>query len=93
MSTITKVESEFDDVYRITTDNGLILDIFEKTKPVVGQKIEYSLGQGQGTTMNGIVFAKTGNSVNASFGGFLASIPDITHSVGTTITIFYTLQN
>lgn len=78
-STIKQIESEFDDVYRITAENGLVLDIPENNKPVIGSKIKYSIDTKEDsheyTIMNGIVFNTNNTGVYVSFGGLLGNIP------------------
>src|SRR4029078_6155622 len=80
-SVIKQVESEFDDVYRITTENGLVLDVPETKKPVIGSKIEYRINMdidilnSDYTIMNGIVFNKNNTGIIVSFGGLLGTIP------------------
>lgn len=74
---IVKVESTFENVYRITTENGIILDIPEKDRPNVGTSIEYAVGHtlDNSTIMNGFVFHTNGKYIYVSFGGLLGSIP------------------
>jgi hypothetical protein len=91
--TITKIkqiESEFDDIYRITCENGLILDISESSKPVIGSSIEYFINleseslKNRGynintdgyTIMNGIIYNNNTIGVLVSFGGLLGNIPN-----------------
>jgi len=95
-SVITKVESEFDDVYRITTKDGLIIDIYEEKRPEIGTIFEYEINanNNSSTIMNGIVFSSSSNdTIQASFGGFLATVPACSLSVGSPITIVYNLKN
>jgi hypothetical protein len=80
VTTIKQVDSEFDDIYRITTENGLILDIPEIKPPSIGSNIEYYINDvtdrgNDYTVMNGIFFVENTNSVLVSFGGLLANIP------------------
>jgi hypothetical protein len=80
-SVIKHVESEFDNIYRITTENGLILDIPETKKPEIGTKIEYRINiditdlDHNYITMNGTVFSTNNVGVLISFGGLLGTIP------------------
>jgi len=80
VTTIKQIDSEFDDIYRITTENGLILDISEIKKPTIGSTIEYYINDNKDhgndyTIMNGIFFGENTNSVFVSFGGLLGNIP------------------
>ena len=79
VSVIKQVESEFDDIYRITTENGLILDIPENKKPVIGSSIEYHINDDKNnsgyTIMNGIVYNIHNTGILVSFGGLLGNIP------------------
>jgi hypothetical protein len=81
-SVIKQVESEFDDIYRIMTENGLVLDIHETKKPAIGSKIIYRLRDVcvvdtdfDYTIMNGIVFGTNNIGILVSFGGLLGTIP------------------
>jgi len=79
-TTIIKVQSEFDDIYRITTENGLVLDISEKKSPAIGSSFEYYLDNEDKEdknyiTMNGQIFGITENGILVSFGGLLGNIP------------------
>lgn len=81
VTVIRKVESEFDDIYRITTENGLVLDIPETKKPTVGSMIEYHVNTNKTydskeyTIMNGILFGSNEIGILVSFGGLLGNIP------------------
>jgi len=78
---IISIESEFDNIYRITTNDGLILDIFEHVKPIIGGEIEYNFGKNivdipsNFNIMNGIVYNVSPGKILVSFGGLLGSIP------------------
>jgi hypothetical protein len=81
---ITEVESEFNGIYRVKTNNGMIIDLMENNKPNLGSKLEYSLffdGNNystipkQHTVMNGIIYRKNHSCVYVSFGGLLSVIP------------------
>jgi len=83
-ATIIQVESEFDNIYRITAENGLILDIPEKKQPPIGSVIEYIIDINDiidtkhvsgYTIMNGIIFKTNTSEIIVSFGGLLANIP------------------
>lgn len=78
-SKIKLIESEFNDIYRITTENGLVLDIPENKKPIIGSSIEYNINMGinnpEYTMMNGDIFSITDKGILVSFGGLLGSIP------------------
>ena len=87
-STIKQVDSEFDDIYRITTENGLILDIFQNNKPIIGSIILYYIlhekdyinhseyiNSSEYTIMNGNIFNISAASILVSFGGLLGDIP------------------
>ena len=78
-SIIKQVETEFDNIYRITAENGLVLDISENKKPNIGSKIEYYINNSTietvYTIMNGIIFNKHDTGILVSFGGLLANIP------------------
>lgn len=83
---IIKIESEFDDVYRITTEDGIIVDIPEKITPKIGQQIEYYGTDSKfpatrlsdftimyGNQMNTILDDE--NYIIVSFGGLLGKFP------------------
>ncbi len=78
---IKQIESEFDDIYRITTENGLILDISENKKPDIGSRIEYYINDtpknldNNYVIMNGIFFETNSIGIIVSFGGLLGNIP------------------
>lgn len=98
ITTIKYIESEFDDIYRITTENGLILDICEGSKPEINTHIEYHIENNldkikEGyTIMNGIIFSKENNSIFVSFGGLLGNIPvDENINLNDEITLSYRL--
>lgn len=108
ISKIKQVESEFENIYRITAENGLILDIPETDKPVIGSSIEYSFletetefnGEAGGpgyTIMNGILYSINNETILVSFGGLLGNIPydkkPFTGKLGTVISIFYCIKN
>lgn len=78
-SKIINVSSEFENVYRIETENGLILDIFEENAPKIGHIFNYTLelNNTYPCIMNGVVFGVQGNNSLVSFGGFLGSVPSI----------------
>ncbi len=96
-SVIKHIESEFDDVYRITTENGLILDIFETNAPEIGTKIEYRINDAKSDNyviMNGIVFNSNDVGILVSFGGLLGTIPmddDTKKSLKEEISLSYNL--
>lgn len=78
ISIIKQVESEFDGIYRITTENGLILDVSEKTKPKIDSSIEYCLenvGTKDHVIMNGTFFDVSLTGIFVSFGGLMGNIP------------------
>ena len=80
VTTIKQVDSEFDDIYRITTENGLVLDISENKKPSIGSSLEYYINDSKDhgsayTIMNGIPFGAGPTGVFVSFGGLLGNIP------------------
>jgi hypothetical protein len=85
VSTIKHVESEFNDIYRITTENGLILDIPETKMPEIGTEISYQISSDHSsdhgflnsdyTIMNGTVFNTNNVGILVSFGGLLGTIP------------------
>lgn len=102
VTVIRKVESEFDDIYRITTENGLVLDIPETKKPQIESMFEYHINQTdkydnkEYTIMHGIFFNSGPNNIFVSFGGLLASIPITdTHKsgLGEQISLAYKIQN
>ena len=79
-SAIKQVESEFDDIYRITATNGLVLDILESEKPKIGSNILYYINPDKDygpeyTIMNGIIYMINNKSILVSFGGLLGNIP------------------
>jgi len=91
---VTKVTSEFENTYRITTENGLILDIYDIVAPKIGSKFIYRTALNYTDTnydddyiiMNGTTFKK--NIV--SFGGFLGFIPTLEDVEDTTcVSIMY----
>jgi len=78
ISRINLVESQFDNIYIITTDNGLIIDLFEFEKPIIGSTIEYNTDNvtlDNCTSMNGSVFYVEKKGINVTFGGLLGYIP------------------
>ncbi len=103
---ITNVESEFDNIYRITTDSGIWIDIFEFDKPQIGSKIEiHGIGANSDDTnsnskcytkMNGIVYHVSKDGFYVSFGGLLGYFPlsgEIsTPGVGESIYVSYLLS-
>ncbi len=93
-----ELESEFNNIYRITTENGLILDIYESKKPELLSIIEYSINKeidATNVTMNGIIYEFDSTSIYVSFGGLLGKIPRDTinsfNSDNFTISISYKL--
>jgi hypothetical protein len=103
---IKQINSEFDDIYRITTENGLILDISEVKKPEIDSIIKYYINNNDYnnyndykgyTIMNGIVYNIHDNGILVSFGGLLGNIPldeKIKNELSlNSITIVYCLQN
>jgi hypothetical protein len=98
---IKQVKSEFDDIYRITTENGLILDIFESNAPKIDSEIEYCItncttNDKDFTIMNGIIYGTNDTGIYVSFGGLLANIPldeKNKKSLSNAITIIYRLKN
>jgi len=101
-TTVKQVECEFDDIYRITCENGLVLDISEDSAPKVGSEIEYSVysipsAVSTGfTLMNGILFQTSPVNILVSFGGLLGDIP-VTEQLKATLTesvsVVYCLKN
>ncbi len=98
VTTIKQIESEFDDIYRITAENGLILDISEYKKPVIGSTIEYYINEEKNnseyTIMNGTVFVIQKKNILVSFGGLLGTIPldeSIIKSIDNNIILSYKL--
>lgn len=81
VSNITNIESNFENIYRITTENGLIIDIFEdninnsKIEYIVENDINTAYSNTEYTIMNGIIYERNNNVIYVSFGGLLASIP------------------
>ena len=101
---IKEVKSDFDDVYRITTENGLILDVLEKKPPIIGSSIEYFISDSpieynnykEYTIMNGILFNNHESGIFVSFGGLLGNIPvdlKTKNILSDSISIFYTMKN
>ncbi len=97
-SRIIKVETYFENIYRISTENGLILDIFESEAPDETTFIEYSvvinekINDLHKTIMNGTVFHTQNNCINVSFGGLLGNIPYNNFPKDqTTVTLIYEL--
>lgn len=86
---IIKVEYEFDKIYRITTENNIVLDIYEPfEKPKINDIFEYCFGNNidnhpkeidetnnEYTVMNGTVVEDNSTCTTISFGGFLGTIP------------------
>jgi hypothetical protein len=94
-------ETDFNNIYRITSEDGLILDIYETTKPLVNQQFKYKIYSDNDsdkmntdcTIMNGIVFEKNEDFINVSFGGLLSKIPNSSQFlIGSPITIVYSLK-
>ena len=93
---IKEVESEFDGIYRITCENGLILDIPEDKKPLIGSRFEYKINATNDpiyftTMMNGIIFDVSDTNILVSFGGLLGNIPLIEASLGN-ISLSYKIE-
>jgi hypothetical protein len=94
---IKQVDSEFDDIYRITTDNGLILDISENEAPIIGSIIEYTINNPEysigpkHTIMNGTIFSTTKDTTIVSFGGLMGTIPSISKYGSNEISLSYCL--
>ena len=75
---ITNVSSLFLNIYRITTADGIILDIYEETKPIIGDMFEYVFGTmlvDKKSEMNGYVFKNQDNYTYISFGGLIGKFP------------------
>ena len=69
---IKQVSSEFQNVYRIVTDDFTI-DVFEEECPKIGQIITYTYTPSEcnETYMYGDVYSKTDQYIYISFGGLL----------------------
>ncbi len=105
ITVINKVDSEFDDIYRITTENGLVLDISEEKAPLIGSYIEYSLlitaqqcnfPNEKYTIMNGILYNIHNTGILVSFGGLLGNIPlseEIKKTLSDSVSIVYYLKD
>lgn len=105
ITVIKKVESEFEDIYRITAENGLILDVSEIIKPKIGTIIEYSVNTNSTENidyknyseyciMNGILYNIHNTGILVSFGGLLGNIPlEEKNNLSENIEFFYRLKN
>ena len=100
---ITKIidsSSEFTGVWRITTEDGSVLDIYEN-EPKIGTKFVYEINNESTststtyTTMNGVVYNIDPKFVWISCGGLLSMIPrahiPITPMQGSQLSVSYVL--
>ncbi len=93
-SVIKQIDCEFDDIYRITAENGLVLDISEIKKPTIGSRIEYYIDDNIDcgptyTIMNGIFFGVNAHGILVSFGGLLGNIPVSSEKIKENVTLIY----
>lgn len=105
VSAIVNVSKEFDNVYRVTTESNIVVDIHEcgcdididsiskcKLMYAITDDINKNMDDTYSTKMNGIVYKLEKECVYVSFGGLLASIKvDSTVSVGKYVTFYYNL--
>jgi hypothetical protein len=76
MAKILEISSMFPNIYRISTDNGIIIDIFEENKP--SGTIKYSINSEHNnydTELYGTVYSINNDAVYISFGGLIGYFP------------------
>lgn len=85
---IIKVESTFDSIYRITTEDGLVLDVMTEEPPRMESMFEYTVNDPRtddGVIMNGTVYIKGESKTYVSFGGLICIIPFLISSSACTL--------
>lgn len=72
-SKITQVKNDFDNIYRIKTEEFLV-DILSKKEPNTGDTIEYEFNpdkKEKGKILNGRIFQIANGKIYVSFGGMM----------------------
>ncbi len=96
-SKIVNILNMFKNIYRLTLENGMIIDIYENKSPCINSIFSYKIFNNYenknfvGTVMNGYIYKTTKNETYASFGGLLCKIPKIIEYENKHITINYDL--
>lgn len=82
-SKIKEVSNIFKNIYRITLENDMIVDVYENIIPSVGSLFSYEIfdkvenTEYIGTEMSGYVYKTTNKETYVSFGGLLCKIPKV----------------
>lgn len=80
-SKIISIETLFSNIYRLTLENKIIIDIYENESPKINSLFIYkknntkSMLQDMKVHMSGKIYKKTDNTTYISFGGLLCSMP------------------
>ena len=103
-SPITGIDKNFDNIFRINCQNGIILDIYSPNEgPSIGQIFKFSFNTNTSltntssttNTMNGIIFGYNNSTeIYISFGGLLGKFPNhsTSYNIGDKITLHYTID-
>jgi hypothetical protein len=84
-SKITSIDTLFSNVYRLTLENKMIIDIYETESPKINSLFIYKIYEKNINTdsmlfdtdvyMSGKIYKRTDDIVYISFGGLLCSMP------------------
>lgn len=82
-SKIIEISNVFKDVYRITLENEMVIDVCENKSPSVNSMFSYQIFNKNkndkfiGTEMSGYIYKTTHKETYVSFGGLLCKIPKV----------------
>lgn len=81
-SKIINISNLFEHIYRLTLDNKMEIDVYEKKSPKVGNLFSCLINENISenfiiTEMNGYVYKILNNFMYISFGGLLCKIPKV----------------
>jgi hypothetical protein len=82
-SKIMEISNVFKNIYRITLENKMVVDIYENISPSIGSLFSYEIfnkindNKYIGTEMSGHIYKTTQQETYVSFGGLLSKIPKV----------------